>query len=55
MPENGHLELDESTGDWTLDEAGACKLRQIKESHGNRDPVREEVHDRTENEMRFGR
>jgi len=27
-----HLELDESSGNWTLEEAGAYKLRQFKES-----------------------
>ena len=27
-----HLELDESTGNWTIEEGGAYKLRQLKES-----------------------
>ena len=35
VPVKGHLELDESSGNWTLDESEAYELRQIKESHRN--------------------
>ena len=48
-----HLELDESTGNWTLDEAGAYKLRQVKESHGNEVLGDEEAHYRAEEKVRF--
>ncbi len=53
VPENGHLELDESTGNWTLEEAGAYKLRQLKESQGNDLPGDEDVHFQTEGKVRF--
>ena len=49
-----HLELDESMGNWTLDEAGAYKLRQLKELHRNEVLGDEEVHFRTKTKVRSG-
>ena len=54
VPERGHLELDESSGDWTLDESDAYKLRQIKESQANQELGEEGVHLRTDRSVQFG-
>jgi hypothetical protein len=54
VPGNGHLELDESTDNWTVDESAVYKLRQIKESSVDAEPADRDVRDRTGNELRYG-